>query len=81
MLFQRHYDVMMLYGRSVGVEEAKGLMGHFIWWSKIIHVFSNKIERTAPSETLGKRTIGLHGNKLDGRITHTKILNMQLEES
>ena len=79
---------MMLYGHWIGVEEAKSLMGHFIWWSKIMHVFFNKIERTAPSETLGKRTIGLHGNKLDERIHADKTskcairgkLTMKLEE-
>ena len=34
---------------------------------KKIHAFFNKIERKAPSETLGKWTITLHGNKLDER--------------
>ena len=44
------------------------LTSNFIWWSKKIHAFLNKIERTVPSETLGKRTIVLHGNKLVERI-------------
>ena len=43
-------------------------MDNSIWWSRIIHAFSNKIERKASSETLRKRTIVLHGNKLDKRI-------------
>ena len=50
------YDAIWLYGRWSDVEEAKGLTSNFIWWSKIIHVFLNKIEITALSETLGKRT-------------------------
>ena len=59
---------MWLYGRWSDVEEAKGLMSNFIWWSKIIHAFYNKIERAAPSEILGKRTIVLHGNRLAKRF-------------
>ena len=43
-------------------------MSNFIWWSKIIHAFYNKIERAAPSEILGKRTIVLHGNRLAKRL-------------
>ena len=43
-------------------------MGNSIWWSKIIHAFSNTTERKTPSETLRKRTIALHGNKLDKGI-------------
>ena len=31
-------------------------------------LFLTKLKKTAPSETLGKRTIALHGNKLDERI-------------
>ena len=58
----------------------KGLMGNFIWWSKIKHAFLTKIEWTAPSVTLGKRTIALHRNKLDERI-HVDLPNMQLRES
>ena len=34
----------------------------------MMHAFLNKIERTAPFETLGKRAIVLHGNKLDKKI-------------
>ena len=39
-----------------------------ISWSKIILSLFNKIERTAPFETSGKRAIVFHGNKLDERI-------------
>ena len=34
------------------------------WWA----VLFDKIETTTPSETLGKRTIVLHENKLDEKI-------------
>lgn len=45
------------------------VMFNSIWWGIMIHVFLNKIVRTAPSEILGMRTIALHENyKLDERI-------------
>ena len=68
----------MLYGHWTHVEEANGMMGNFNWWSKIIFFF-NKIERKAPYETLGKRTIVLHGNKLDERIHIVKSLKYTIK--
>ena len=35
---------------------------------KTIHALINKIGRKAPSETLGKNTLVLHGDKLDEKI-------------
>ena len=69
-LSSRHtkFDVPSTSVWGYDVKEGKGLMDNSIWWSRIIHAFSNKIERKASSETLRKRTIVLHGNKLDKRI-------------
>ena len=55
-------------------------MDNSIWWSRIIHAFSNKIERKASSETLRKRTIVLHGNKLDKRIHIGVSSNYEINE-
>ena len=42
-------------------------MGNFIWWCGIIHN-NNEIKGAALSETSGKRTIVLNGNKVVERI-------------
>lgn len=42
-------------------------MGDFIWLREKTYAFLNETKRTTPSETLGKRTIVLHGNK--GKLT------------
>ena len=34
-LLQHQYDITKLYGRWINLEESKGLMGNFIWCSKI----------------------------------------------
>ena len=50
------------------VKEGKGLLGNFIWWSKLINVFSTKLKEQPHVRNLRKRTIMLHGNKLAERI-------------
>ena len=32
-MLQHQFDFETLYGRWIDVEETKGLMGNFIWWS------------------------------------------------
>ena len=58
---------MTLYGHWIGIGKAKGLMGNFISWCGIIHN-NNEIKSAALSETSGKRTIVLNGNKVVERI-------------
>ena len=38
-LLQHQYDITKLYGRWIDLEESKGLMGNFIWCSKIQKTF------------------------------------------
>ena len=49
------------------------------WWVILFdeEKYINKIERTAPSETLEKRTILLHGNKFDERIHVDKFSKLK----
>ena len=56
------------------------MMGNCIWWIKIILAFFNKFERTAPSETSGKKTVVIHVNKLDERIDADKFTNYAIKE-
>ena len=42
-----------------------------------MHSFFNKIDRTTPSETLGKKTILLHGKKLDQRFHVDKLSKLK----
>ena len=39
--------------------------------------FFKKIEKTAPSDTLGKRNIVLHGNKIDEKIQVDKVFKLK----
>ena len=38
-------NLKMLYGHWIEFKEAKGLMGNFVWWSKIIHALFSKVEK------------------------------------
>ena len=58
----------MVYERLIKVEESKGLIDNFIWWSKIIHAFRNKIQGNVLPEALRKRTISLHENRIDEKL-------------
>ena len=55
--------------RYMDVGEANGVMGFNF-------NFANKIERKAPSQTLGKRTTVLHGNKLDKKNSYRQIFQI-----
>ena len=76
-LLKHQDDVTTLYGRWIDVEKAKDLMDISIWWRKIMNAFFNKIDRTTPSETLGKRTILLHGKKLVERFHVDKFSKLK----
>ena len=76
-LLKHQDDVTTLYGRWIDVEKAKDLMDISIWWRKIMNAFFNKIDWTTPSETLGKRTILLHGKKLVERFHVDKFSKLK----
>ena len=69
----------MVYERLINVEEAKGLIDNFIWWSKIIHAFRNKIQRKVLPEALRNRTIALRENKIDEKLHVDKFAKYEIK--